>query len=250
MQKAEPKQNQLQNQPAQRQGGSAARESPQGEPITQLEAMADTSHQVGKLAQLAVVANGSPGAVAQRKAIEAVHNSPNMVAQRQQLGNLMGKNSIPNGCVVAGAIVQRQPNQVIPRQDNGEYQVVYTGNKADFANGANAGGQGITGVAAYSARIEVTPEDEDEMGEELDVDMNARTQVFEKGHMLQNALGGTGNADNIFAQDGGQNGGGDWVSFETLARNAVRNADDNDEITFEATLDAGQNGQLSYNQNL
>jgi hypothetical protein len=91
MRKAEPQHNHAPNQPAQRQGNGAALESPQGEQIAQLEAVADASPQAGRLAQLAAMANNSPRMAAQRKAISAIHNSPNVTAQRQQLDSLTGE---------------------------------------------------------------------------------------------------------------------------------------------------------------
>lgn len=91
MQKAEAQHNQMQNQPAVRQGKGVALESPQGERIAQLEAMAESSPQAGKLVQLAAMANNNSQMNVQRKAINAIHNSPNPTAQRQQLDSLKGK---------------------------------------------------------------------------------------------------------------------------------------------------------------
>lgn len=107
MQKAEAQHTQTHNQPAQRQGRGASLESPQGEQLAQLEAMAEASPHAGKLAQLAATANDSPQAAAQRKVINAIqasprmaaqraafsatHNSPPVTAQRQQLDGLAGE---------------------------------------------------------------------------------------------------------------------------------------------------------------
>lgn len=91
MQKAEPQRNQVHSQPAQRQGGSAALESPQGEKVAQLEAMVEASPQAGRLAQLAAMANSSPRITAQRKAINAIHTSPNVTVQWQQVDRLTGE---------------------------------------------------------------------------------------------------------------------------------------------------------------
>lgn len=88
--KAEAQRTQVQSQPAQR-GGGAMLESPQGEQIAQLEAMAERSTQVDKQAQLAAMANSGSRMSAQRKAISAIYNSPNLTAQRQQLDSLAGK---------------------------------------------------------------------------------------------------------------------------------------------------------------
>jgi hypothetical protein len=89
MQKAEAQHGQ-QNQPSVRQGKGMALDSPQGEQIAQLEAMAERSPQAGKLAQLAAMANGNSWMSAQRKAISAIHSSPNLTAQRRQLDSLSG----------------------------------------------------------------------------------------------------------------------------------------------------------------
>lgn len=91
MQKAEAQHQQKQNQPAQRKGGNAALESPQGEQIVQLEAMVDNSPQVNALMQAAGAANNSPIAAAQRQMMGVIHSSPRAAAQRQQLDSIAGE---------------------------------------------------------------------------------------------------------------------------------------------------------------
>lgn len=84
MKKAELQHNHAQHQPAARQGGGAALESPQGEQIAQLEAMADASHQTDRLAELSAMVNNGPAMAAQRKLIGHIHNSNAMVTQRKK----------------------------------------------------------------------------------------------------------------------------------------------------------------------
>jgi len=62
--------------PAVRQGKGASVESPQGERIAQLEAMADTSLQAGKLSQLAALTGNSPTTAAQRRMADMAHAAP------------------------------------------------------------------------------------------------------------------------------------------------------------------------------
>lgn len=83
MQKVEAQHNHAQNQPAAAQRKGAALESPQGEQLAQLEAMADASPQANRLAQLAAMANASPQAAAQRRTMGMIHDGPRMAAQRR-----------------------------------------------------------------------------------------------------------------------------------------------------------------------
>ncbi|MCB1937011.1 MAG: DUF4157 domain-containing protein [Nitrosomonas sp.] len=104
MQKAEPQHNHTQNQQAQRKDKGASLESPQGEQIAQLEAMANNNPQVNELAQLAAMANNSLQAVAQRTLSEQFSNSPRMIPQRQQFTQ------------ITGAAVQRMGDEEEPVQ--------------------------------------------------------------------------------------------------------------------------------------
>lgn len=90
MQKAEAQHNQMQSQPAVRQGKGMVFDSPQGEQIAQLEAMAERSPQVAKQAQLVAMLNNSSRMSAQRKAINDIHNSPSLTAQRRHLDSFAG----------------------------------------------------------------------------------------------------------------------------------------------------------------
>jgi len=125
MQKAESRKANVQSQPATKQGGGMAVESPQGEQIAQLEAMMDSSPQSQRLGNMAAMMNGAPAPnsaraaqlrmmnmvanarqpalqrmadmihnsprqqAAQKKA-DNINNSPMMVAQRKKIESLFG----------------------------------------------------------------------------------------------------------------------------------------------------------------
>lgn len=90
MQKMVVQQGQAANQPAARQRKGSAVESPQGEQIAQLEAMAERGPQADKLAQLAAMADASPALATQRRFAHMVHNSPAMAAQGKTIEGIHG----------------------------------------------------------------------------------------------------------------------------------------------------------------
>lgn len=90
MQKMVVQQGQAANQPAARQRKGPAVESPQGEQIAQLEAMAERGPQADKLAQLAAMADASPTLAAQRRFTDMIHNSPAMAAQGKTIEGIHG----------------------------------------------------------------------------------------------------------------------------------------------------------------
>ena len=88
MQKVEAQHNNDPKRPAQRKGKGTSLESPQGEQIAQLEAMAVSSPQAVQLVQLAAMVSNGSRMAAQRKAAGIIHNSPNLTAQCQRLDSL------------------------------------------------------------------------------------------------------------------------------------------------------------------
>lgn len=88
MQRAEVQRAPVQKRPEMRQGKGLVVESPQGEQISQLEAMADGSPQVVKQAQFAAMADTSPVATAQRRIAGMVHNSLPMSTQRKAIAGI------------------------------------------------------------------------------------------------------------------------------------------------------------------
>ena len=106
MQKAEPQQAKIQNQPAAKKSGGVAVESPQNEEVAQLEAMIETSPQMERLGSMAAMMSAGTAMAAQRKLADMMHNSqrqqtaqkfaegingsPLMVAQRKKIDGLFG----------------------------------------------------------------------------------------------------------------------------------------------------------------
>jgi hypothetical protein len=91
MQKAEAQYKHTQSQPAVRQGKGASLESPQGERIAQLEAMADSSPQAVVQRGMMDSIHNSLRMIAQRKAVDAIHNSPHLMAQWKQPDGVNGE---------------------------------------------------------------------------------------------------------------------------------------------------------------
>ena len=86
---------------------------------------------------------------------------------------------------------------------------------------------------------------EDGSAYEDDVTVDADTREYHYGHMLASGLGGSGNLNNVFEQDGGQNTQGDWPSFERQAQSARDSADDDSDMRYKVTLTGnGLNLQL------
>mgnify|MGYP000753297763 CR=1 FL=1 len=116
-----------------------------------------------------------------------------------------------------------------------------------MGGGANA--IGITGVSDYSSSATVY-DDVAKVNPPLynqTVKVGADDREYQRGHILADALGGSGSADNIFRQDGGQNTTGDWPSHElTVGKRKVK-GDPNADMVYNITLH-GLNGTLKYNQ--
>ncbi len=90
MQKAEPQQATVQNQPVSQQRGGVVAETPQAEQIAQLEAMvAASSHQVA-LQKMVDGMHNSPRQRAAQNFSEGINNSPMMVAQRMRHEQMFG----------------------------------------------------------------------------------------------------------------------------------------------------------------
>lgn len=80
-----------QSQPAaQQRKGTASLESPQGEQLAQLEAMAESSPQADRMARLAATVNNSPQAIAQRRMMDMIHDNPRMAAQCKAVAAVRG----------------------------------------------------------------------------------------------------------------------------------------------------------------
>ena len=150
---------------------------------------------------------------------------------------------------VSDVPIQRLFNQVIQnrlkknvyRRDRNEYDVEYFGTVRDFYNGSPAGYRGITGVNKYWAIATVGNENKHTNK------ISADTHEYHRGHMLAQNLGGKGDADNIFKQDGGQNTTGEWPSFEQSVakkRDEAYRFNPNTSMTYRINL----SGYLNYDQ--
>ncbi|MBC3872673.1 eCIS core domain-containing protein [Undibacterium flavidum] len=145
-------------------------------------------------------------------------------------------------------VAQTKLTGTIDNQSKSKYQVTYTGKKSDFKSGDEPGGSGITGVTGYSASVEIA--DAITSGDQVyrdSVGVNASDREYHRGHILASALGGSGAADNVFLQDGGQNTTGKWPSFERQAGGYRDAGSQSQAMSYRVTL-LGSN--LKYDQGL
>lgn len=120
--------------------------------------------------------------------------------------------------------IQRAPTRTENQKDTFKYDVTYTGRQKDFIGGGDPTGVGVGNVQSYSATAYITrPKNEADINK--NVNINAATHEYHRGHMLSQALGGSGDKNNIFWQDGGQNTAGPWFTFERQIEKARRFSD-------------------------
>ena len=140
--------------------------------------------------------------------------------------------------------VDNRPNQApvqmtAPRTkvygDNDMFRTVYNGKKEQFKDGEDPGGSGIVNVSGYDARVRITDQNDTPIYSDS-VALTPQNKGYHKGHILAKASGGHGDAVNIFAQDGGQNTAGYWVSFERRMTNAINKAPKKSNVIFSADL--------------
>jgi hypothetical protein len=132
--------------------------------------------------------------------------------------------------------VQRAPTRTQTQKSPTTYTVEYTGEAQDFTMGEDADAWGIQDVESYQAEVEIDNVYDDGSAYEDDVSVDAATHEYHYGHMLAAGLGGTGDLNNVFEQDGGQNTQGDWPSFERSAQGARNSADDDSDMRYTVTL--------------
>ena len=151
---------------------------------------------------------GTPSAVVRQRVTFADNRSSSIIQRKLCFG-------------IEKQAIQRVPARTQNQKDTNKYDVTYSGRQRDFIGGGDPSGVGVGNVQSYSAAVDITrPQTEDDYNDTVDID--ADTHEYHKGHMLSKALGGLGNVENIFWQDGGQNTTGDWISFERNVENARR----------------------------
>lgn len=127
------------------------------------------------------------------------------------------------------------------------YKVEYSGQKKDFKDGEEAARNGVTGVTSYSASADIDDVFIDDTGYVGSVNVDGNERQYHAGHMLPDALGGSGDSNNVFKQDGGQNTTGKWPSFERSVGSMRKDGDQNANMTYVVDL-KGAGASLRYNQ--
>ena len=134
-----------------------------------------------------------------------------------------------------GVVHQRIAHMYADKKDAKNYLIEARDKAKEFKNGTEAGDYGFTGVRKYSAEVIVTEGSKVLLHNGVGPLKNNGKP--EKGHALAKSSGGDGNdPDNIFAQDGGHNNGGQWKSFETTMRKGLDEASDNADVLFRVHL--------------
>lgn len=123
-------------------------------------------------------------------------------------------------------IKQLAPSRVHLVNNATHYQAEYSDMISNFTGGASAGGVAMPTPASYNAQYARQNSNGQQM-RSLNVNVQGATREYHHGHMLAEALGGGGGADNIFLQDGGQNTTGAWPSWERTVASDMANAPSN-----------------------
>jgi len=123
-------------------------------------------------------------------------------------------------------IKQLAPSRVHLVNNATHYQTGYSDMISNFTGGAAAGGVAMPTPASYNAQYTRQNSNGQQM-KSLSVNVQGATREYHHGHMLAEALGGGGGADNIFLQDGGQNTTGAWPSWERSVASDMANAPGN-----------------------
>lgn len=149
---------------------------------------------------------GTPSAVVRQRVTFADNRSSSIIQRKLCFG-------------IEKQAIQRVPARIQNQKDTNRYDVTYFGRQSDFTGGGDPTGVGVGNVQSYSAAVNITrPGNQAPI--QKGVTINAATHEYQQGHMLAKALGGLGNIENIFWQDGGQNTTGAWNSFERNVGNA------------------------------
>lgn len=121
---------------------------------------------------------------------------------------------------------QLAPSRVHSVNDAVRYQAGYFDMVSNFTGGAAAGGAAMATPASYNANYIRRNSNGTQMATR-NVNVPGTTREYHHGHMLAEAMGGGGGADNVFLQDGGQNTTGAWPSWERAVDNDMKAAPQN-----------------------
>lgn len=156
------------------------------------------------------------------------------------------KKDQPNSSIKSNPI-QRVPARNEITKTTSTYKVEYTGKKSDFSGGSEPDGNGVVGVSSYGASATVGDVYQNGNAATDNVAVDGADREYHQGHMLASALGGSGNANNVFKQDGGQNTTGKWPSFERQVAGNRDRGDQNAAMSYTVEL-KGNGGTLQYDK--
>jgi len=128
--------------------------------------------------------------------------------------------------------MQRKINTYVENQNSKMVHLKADGFVNEFQGGEKAGDYGWNGVTKYKAQYLI--KDNGVRGETA-VLSNNYLQAH-AGHSLAKQNGGEGGNINIFAQDGGVNTTGPWISFENEMRDDLDNAEESYDVVFDMFL--------------
>ncbi len=176
-----------------------------------------------------------PEAVAQRIPQEMAKNSPQVKQAAQSQSMATNKSPQFNG------VMQRAKAITVTKDTSSEYSIKATGAPSTFTGGSNAGQRGIDNVKSYSAKFSA----DDQLNtlgnrtgrgkSEESNSMNNLLPEYVGGHLLPKEFGGSGDQENVFNQEGGQNSGS-WRSFEIAASKVLEKTPPTNTFTYEMSL--------------
>ena len=189
---------------------------------------------------------------AQKEPIQKKENNtglPNNLKTRMEKGaDIRGSKSISrvqstlyNTVSQNKGIVQRAKAISVTKDTSTEYSIEAIGDPSTFTGGSAAGNHGIDGVKKYFAEFSA----DDQLNtignrtgrgkrEESNV-MNNELPEYHGGHLLPKEFGGSGDQENVFNQEGGQNVGS-WRSFEIAASEVLKKTPPRKNFTYKMKL--------------
>lgn len=139
-------------------------------------------------------------------------------------------------------VVQRKVSTGIVKQAPNMVHLQADGFVNEFQGGEKAGDNGWNGVERYKAKYLI----KDSGVEGATAVLSNNYLQAHAGHSLAKQNGGEGGNINIFAQDGGVNTTGPWITFENKMRDDLDHAEADYDVVFDMFLagDAISNGAL------
>jgi hypothetical protein len=190
----------------------------------------------GLVAQAAV--DLSPRALALAPLIQAMRNGGASITQPKVRPDISGQ-AIQLRSPIEGIVPPRGNGDVVQRyvqveaeERDGSVVITAEDEVSEFEDGNEARNQGWNGVETYRGYFKVGDEDTWDTGTINNDYLNAHA-----GHVLADQNGGLGSdSDNVFAQDGGVNTAYYRSNFEIPMRNALDEADNDDEVKVRVVL--------------